>query len=137
MRRKAEMAERLKEEKKRTAIVKLNDCPTSPRKMRLVANLIRGVEVNRAMDILRYSKKSASISLEKLVKAGINSWEVKNEGENVDKANLYIKEIFVNQGRTLKRRMPMPRGNAGIIRKRSNHVTLVVDSRRETAETEE
>jgi large subunit ribosomal protein L22 len=127
--RKKLMAERLKAEKKVTAIAKLNDCPTSPRKMRLVADVIRGVEVNRALDILKYSKKEASGRLEKLLKSAINNWEAKNEGSNVDQANLYVKEIFVNQGRTLKRMRPTPRGQAGRIRKRSNHVTVVVDSK--------
>ncbi|MDR1340471.1 MAG: 50S ribosomal protein L22 [Prevotellaceae bacterium] len=126
--RKKMMAERIKEEKKFTAIAKLNDCPTSPRKMRLVADVIRGVEVNRALDILKYSKKAASERLEKLLKSAINNWEAKNEGTSVDSANLYVKEIFVNQGRTLKRMRPAPRGQAGRIRKRSNHVTVVVDS---------
>ena len=110
--RKRLMAERLKEEKKVTAIAKLNDCPTSPRKMRLVADVIRGVEVNRALDILRYSKKEASGRLEKLLRSAINNWEAKNEGSKVDDAGLYVKEIFVNQGRTLKRMRPAPRGQA-------------------------
>ncbi|MDR1896830.1 MAG: 50S ribosomal protein L22 [Prevotellaceae bacterium] len=132
--RKREMAERIKEEKKKTAIVKLNDCPTSPRKMRLVADLIRGVEVNRAMDILKYSKKEASNRLEKLVKSAINSWEAKNEGKNIDDEDLYIKEIFVNEGRTLKRIRTAPQGRAARIRKRSNHVTVILDSKIEKTE---
>ena len=135
--RKRLMAERLKEEKKVTAIAKLNDCPTSPRKMRLVADVIRGVEVNRALDILRYSKKEASGRLEKLLRSAINNWEAKNEGSKVDDAGLYVKEIFVNQGRTLKRMRPAPRCQAGRIRKRSNHVTVVVDSRIEEQTTVE
>ena len=135
--RKRLMAERLKEEKKVTAIAKLNDCPTSPRKMRLVADVIRGVEVNRALDILRYSKKEASGRLEKLLRSAISNWESKNESSKIDEANLYVKEIFVNQGRTLKRMRPAPRGQAGRIRKRSNHVTVVVDSRIEEQATEE
>jgi large subunit ribosomal protein L22 len=126
--RKKLMAERLKAEKKVTAIAKLNNCPTSPRKMRLVADVIRGVEVNRALDILKYSKKDASGRLEKLLRSAIDNWEAKNEGLDVDQANLYVKEIFVNQGRTLKRMRPAPRGHAGRIRKRSNHVTVIVDS---------
>jgi large subunit ribosomal protein L22 len=134
--RKRSRAEEYKKEKKVTAIAKLNDCPTSPRKMRLVADIIRGVEVNRALDILKYSKKEASGRLEKLLRSAINNWEAKNEGTNVDQANLYVKEIFVNQGRTLKRMRPMPRGHAGRICKRSNHVTLIVDSKIEE-QTEE
>jgi large subunit ribosomal protein L22 len=132
--RKKLMAERIKAEKKVTAIAKLNDCPTSPRKMRLVADVVRGVEVNRALDILKYSKKEASGRLEKLIRSAINNWEAKNEGSNVDRADLYVKEIFVNQGRTLKRMRPAPRGQAGRIRKRSNHVTVIVDSKIEQAE---
>jgi large subunit ribosomal protein L22 len=97
--------------------------------MRLVADVIRGVEVNRALDILKYSKKEASRRLEKLLRSAINNWEAKNEGSSVDQASLYVKEIFVNQGRTLKRMRPAPRGRAGRIRKRSNHVTVVVDSK--------
>jgi large subunit ribosomal protein L22 len=135
--RKRLMAERLKGEKKVTAIAKLNDCPTSPRKMRLVADVIRGIEVNRALDILRYSKKEASGRLEKLLRSAISNWEAKNEGSKVDDAGLYVKEIFVNQGRTLKRMRPAPRGQAGRIRKRSNHVTVVVDSRIEEQTAEE
>jgi large subunit ribosomal protein L22 len=135
--RKKLMAERLKAEKKVTAIAKLNDCPTSPRKMRLVADVIRGVEVNRALDILRYSKKEASGRLEKLLRSAISNWEAKNEGSKVDEANLYVKEIFVNQGRTLKRMRPAPRGQAGRIRKRSNHVTVIVDSKIEEQTAEE
>jgi large subunit ribosomal protein L22 len=132
--RKRNMADRIKEEKKVTAIAKLNDCPTSPRKMRLVADVIRGVEVNRALDILKYSKKEASIRLEKLLRSAINNWEAKNEDLNVDDANLYVKEIFVNQGRTLKRIRTAPQGRAARIRKRSNHVTVIVDSKIEQTE---
>jgi len=133
-RRKKLMAERIKSEKKVTAIAKLNDCPTSPRKMRLVADMIRGVEVNRAMDILRYSKKEASIRLEKLVRSAISNWEAKNEDKSIDDANLYVKEIFVNEGRTLKRIRTAPQGRAARIRKRSNHVTVILDSKIENTE---
>lgn len=132
--RKKLMAERIKSEKKATAIAKLNDCPTSPRKMRLVADMIRGEDVNRAMDILRYSKKEASIRLEKLVRSAISNWEAKNENMSVDDANLYIKEIFVNEGRTLKRIRTAPQGRAARIRKRSNHVTIILDSKTEKTE---
>ncbi|MDR2424446.1 MAG: 50S ribosomal protein L22 [Prevotellaceae bacterium] len=125
--RKRKMAENLKKEKRSKAIAKLNDCPTSPRKMRLVADLIRGVEVNRAMDILRFSKKEASTRLEKLVKSAINNWEAKNEDLKLDNVFLYVKEIFVNQGRTIKRMHPASRGRTAIVRKRSNHVTVVLD----------
>ncbi|MDR2026900.1 MAG: 50S ribosomal protein L22 [Prevotellaceae bacterium] len=134
--RKRLMAERFKEEKKVIAIAKLNNCPTSPRKMRLVADVIRGIDVNRALDILKYSKKEASGRLEKLLRSAVSNWKAKNENLDVDQANLYVKEIFVNQGRTLKRMRPAPRGHAGRIRKRSNHVTVIVDSKIEK-QTEE
>ena len=108
--RKRKMAERLKEIKKHTAIAKLNDVPTSPRKMRLVADLVRGVEVNRALDILKFSKKSASISLEKLLRSAIANWEAKNQDNSheLDNGNVYVQTIMVNEGRTLKRIRPCP-----------------------------
>ena len=117
--RKRKMAERLKEIKKHTAIAKLNDVPTSPRKMRLVADLVRGVEVNRALDILKFSKKSASISLEKLLRSAIANWEAKNQDNSheLDNGNVYVQTIMVNEGRTLKRIRPCPQGRAGRIRK--------------------
>ena len=120
--RKRLMAERLKAEKKQTAIAKLNNVPTSPRKMRLVADIIRGVEVNKALDILKYSKKHASISLEKVVRSAIANWEAKNQDKSseLDNGNVYIKTLMVNEGRTLKRIRPCPQGRAGRIRKRSN-----------------
>ena len=115
--RKRKMAERLKEIKKHTAIAKLNDVPTSPRKMRLVADLVRGVEVNRALDILKFSKKSASISLEKLLRSAIANWEAKNQDNSheLDNGNVYVQTIMVNEGRTLKRIRPCPQGRAGRI----------------------
>ena len=123
--RKRLMAERLKAEKKETAIAKLNNVPTSPRKMRLVADIIRGVEVNKALDILKYSKKHASASLEKVVRSAIANWEAKNQDKSseLDNGNVYIKTLMVNEGRTLKRIRPCPQGRAGRIRKRSNHIT--------------
>ena len=105
----------------------LNDCPTSPLKMRSVADLIRGVEINKALGILRYSKKQASIRLEKLLRSAIANWEKKNEGERLEDNRLIVKEIFVNGGKMLKRVQPAPQGRAHRIRKRSNHVTIVVD----------
>ena len=125
------MADRLKEERKSLAFAKLNNCPTSPRKMRLVADMVRGTGVNRAMDLLRFSKKEASIRLEKLIKSAVYNWEAKNEGSNTDDADLYVKEIFVNQGRTLKRLRTAPQGRAARIRKRSNHVTVILGSKTE------
>lgn len=123
------MAERLKEAKKQTAIAKLNDVPTSPRKMRLVADTVRGVEVNHALDLLKFSKKEASNRLEKLLRSAIANWEAKNPelSSELDKGNVYVKTIMVNEGRQLKRIRPCPQGRAGRIRKRSNHVTVILD----------
>ena len=127
--RKKQMAERLKDVKKQTAIAKLNDVPTSPRKMRLVADTVRGVEVNRALDLLKFSKKAPSIRLEKLLRSAIANWEAKNQdnAKELDNGNVYIKTIMVDEGRTLKRIRPCPQGRAGRIRKRSNHVTIILD----------
>ena len=127
--RKRLMAEKLKEAKKVTAVAKLNDVPTSPRKMRLVADTVRGVEVNRALDLLTFSKREASIRLEKLLRSAIANWEAKNpeKSKELDNGNVYVKTIMVGEGRTLKRLRPMPQGRAGRIRKRSNHVTIVLD----------
>ena len=134
--RKRLMAERLKEIKKQTAVAKLKDVPTSPRKMRLVADLIRGVEVNRALDILRYSKKEASNRLEKLIRSAIANWEAKNEGnrKELDNGNVYVKTIMVDEGRTLKRIRTAPQGRASRIRKRSNHVTVILDVKNKPVE---
>ena len=127
--RKHEMALRLKEAKNATAIAKLNDVPTSPRKMRLVADTVRGVEVNHALDLLKFSKREASIRLEKLLRSAIANWEAKNpeKGKDLDNGNVIVKTIMVDEGRTLKRIRPCPQGRAGRIRKRSNHVTIVLD----------
>ena len=123
------MAEKLKEAKKATAIAKLNDVPTSPRKMRLVADTVRGVEVNRAIDLLHFSKREASIRLEKLLRSAVANWEAKNpdQAKELEGGNVYVKTIMVDEGRTLKRIRPCPQGRAGRIRKRSNHVTIVLD----------
>ncbi len=127
--RKRLMAEKLKEAKKATAVAKLNDVPTSPRKMRLVADTVRGVEVNRAIDLLHFSKREASIKLEKLLRSAVANWEAKNpdQAKELDNGNVYVKTIMVGEGRTLKRIRPCPQGRAGRIRKRSNHVTVVLD----------
>jgi large subunit ribosomal protein L22 len=137
--RKREMAERLKEARKQTAIAKLNDIPTSPRKMRLVADLVRGVEVNRALDILKYTKKEASVRLEKLLKSAIANWESKNENERkeLENGNICITHISVGQGRTLKRIRTAPQGRAARIRKRSNHVTIILGKKNETVKETE
>ena len=134
--RKRLMAERLKETKKQTAIAKLNDVPTSPRKMRLVADTVRGVEVNRALDLLHYSKRDASIRLEKLLKSAIANWEAKNpdQSNELEAGNVIVKTIMVDEGRTLKRIRPCPQGRAGRIRKRSNHVTIVLDVKKAVEE---
>ncbi len=121
------MADRLKEIKKVTAIAKLNDVPTSPRKMRLVADMIRGVEVNRALDILKYTKREAAGRLEKLLRSAIANWEAKNEGDKaLENGEVIVKSIMVGQGSTLKRIRTAPQGRAARIRKRSNHVTIIV-----------
>lgn len=120
-------AEQLKAEKKEKAIAILRDCPTSPLKMRIVADTIRGVEINKALGILRYSKKAASIKLEKLLRSAITNWEQKNEGQRLEDNALCVSEITVDGGAMLKRIQPAPQGRAHRVRKRSNHVTLVVD----------
>ena len=126
--RKKNMAEAMKEERKTLSFAKLNNCPTSPRKMRLVADQIRGVEVLKALAILQHSPKEASGRLEKLLKSAIANWEAKNDGSRPEDSNLFVKSIFVDSGRMLKRLRPAPQGRAHRIRKRSNHVTLIVDS---------
>jgi large subunit ribosomal protein L22 len=113
------------------AIAKLNNCPSSPRKMRLVVDIIRGVNVDKALNILKFSEKSASKPLEKLLLSALNNWvqNPANSGTGIDEADLYVKTVSVDSGRILKRFRPAPMGRAYRIRKRSNHVTLVVDSR--------
>jgi large subunit ribosomal protein L22 len=124
--RKRQMAERIKAEKKELAFAKLNNCPTSPRKMRLVADLIRGKQIEMALAILRFNPKEASRKLEKLLLSAIANWEAKNEDGNIEDADLIIKEIRVDSGTMLKRLRPAPQGRAHRIRKRSNHVTMVL-----------
>lgn len=119
------------------AVAKLNNCPTSPRKMRLVIDLIRGVEVDKALNILKFSNKEASRKVEKLLLSAISNWEAKNEGERIEDSELYVKTAFVDSARMLKRFQPAPMGRAYRIRKRSNHVTLVVDSKLATAKVAE
>ena len=133
------MADRLKEIKSRTAIAKLNDVPTSPRKMRLVADIIRGQEVNHALDILKYSKKEPATRLSKLVRSAIANWESKNEDnrKELENGNVYIQTIMVDEGRTLKRIRTAPQGRAARIRKRSNHVTIILGTKNQPAKKEE
>lgn len=126
--RKRNRAEKIKEERKNKYMAVLRNCPTSPRKMRLVADMIRGEDVNKALDMLKYSPNEASGRLEKLLLSAIANWQNKNEGVRVEDSNLFIKEIHVDSGRILKRIRPAPQGRAHRIRKRSNHVTLVLDS---------
>ena len=130
--RKKQMAEAIKAEKKQVAFAKLNNCPTSPRKMRLVADLVRGQKAEKALQILRFSQKEASRRLEKLVMSAIANWQAKNEDTDVEEADLFIKEIRVDGGTMLKRLRPAPQGRAHRIRKRSNHVTVVIDSLNKT-----
>jgi large subunit ribosomal protein L22 len=124
--RKRERAEQIKEAKKSLAFAKLNDCPTSPRKMRLVADLIRGQKVEKALNILKFTPKDSAKRLEKLLLSAIANWQAKNEDANLEDANLFIKEIRVDGGAMLKRLRTAPQGRAHRIRKRSNHVTLVL-----------
>jgi len=126
--RKKQRAEAIKEAKKTRYYAVLKNCPTSPRKMRLVADLIRGVDVQQALDILKFNPKEASRRLEKLLLSAIANWRAKNEGVRMEDANLYVKEIFVDSARILKRLRPAPQGRAHRIRKRSNHVTIVLES---------
>lgn len=123
--RKKLRAEKMKEERSNVAFAKLNNCPTSPRKMRLVADMIRGVEVQKALAMLQLSSKEASNRLEKLLVSAIANWEQKNPEERPE--NLVVSEVKVDGGRMLKRIQPAPQGRAHRIRKRSNHVTVIVD----------
>ena len=127
--RKRIKADAMKEARKKIAFAKLNNCPTSPRKMRLIADLIRGMDADKALAELKLNPKEASLRMEKLLLSALANWEAKNDGQRMDDANLYVSEVRVDSGRMLKRVQPAPQGRAHRIRKRSNHVTLVVDSR--------
>lgn len=126
--RKKIAAEERKEARKELAIAKLNNVPTSPRKMRLVADVIRGQEVLKALNMLRFMPQDAARRLEKLVLSAIANWQAKNEGKNADEEGVIVKEIYVDSARMLKRLRPAPQGRAHRIRKRSNHVTIILDS---------
>ncbi|MFI1745359.1 MULTISPECIES: 50S ribosomal protein L22 [Thalassobellus] len=130
--RKKQMADAIKEAKKQVAFAKLNNCPTSPRKMRLVADLVRGEKVEHALNILKFNQKEASGRLEKLLLSAIANWQAKNEEANIEEAELIVKEIKVDSGSMLKRLRPAPQGRAHRIRKRSNHVTIVVGANNNT-----
>ncbi len=132
--RKRITAEANKEAKKSVAFAKLNNCPTSPRKMRLAAGLVRGVEVEKALHILKHSPMQASARLHKLLLSAIANWQAKNEGVRIEDANLFVKEISVDSARMLKRIQTAPQGRAYRIRKRSNHVTLIVDNKNDFQE---
>jgi len=132
--RKRDRAEQLKETRKSQYFARLNDCPTSPRKMRLVADLVRGMDVMSALSVLEHSPKEAAIRVHKLLRSAIANWQAKNDGVRIEESNLYVKEIHVDSARMLKRIRPAPQGRAHRIRKRSNHVTLYVDSKTELVE---
>ena len=124
--RKRNTSDSRKELKKSLIMAKLNNCPTSPRKMRLVADQVRGKDVNKALSILKFSQKQASLRLEKLLLSAINNWQQKNPDSDVENEQLYIKEIKVDGAGMLKRLRPAPQGRAHRIRKRSNHVTVIL-----------
>ena len=126
--RKRNRANQIKEDKQKKYFAVLKNCPTSPRKMRLLADLVRGEDVNRALDILKFSQKEASGKLEKLILSAISNWQTKNEGVRIEDSSLFVKEIYVDSARILKRLRPAPQGRAHRIRKRSNHVTVILDS---------
>ena len=127
--RKQDTAIARKEANRDVVQARLNDCPSSPRKMRLVADIIRGEKVDRALYILKYSKKDASNKLEKLLLSAMANWQAKNEGADIEDANLIVKEIFVDSARQLKRLRPAPQGRGYRIRKRSNHVTIILGTK--------
>lgn len=127
--RKKNMADQIKADKKQRAFAKLTNCPTSPRKMRLVADQVRGVEVEKALAILKFSPKDASKNLEKLLLSAIANWQAKNENSSIEEAGLFVKTICVDSAGMLKRLRPAPQGRAHRIRKRSNHVTLELGSK--------
>jgi large subunit ribosomal protein L22 len=126
--RKRNTANQKKEEAKSRYQAILKDCPTSPRKMRLVTQMISGKDVNKALDILKFSPQEASRRVEKLLLSAIANWQSKNEGVRIEESNLYVKEVFVDGGRALKRLQTAPQGRAYRLRKRSNHITLILDS---------
>jgi len=132
--RKRNTAEQKKEEARSKYQAILRNCPTSPRKMRLVTDLISGKEVNKALDILKFSSQEASRRMEKLLLSAIANWQAKNEGARVEESNLYVKNIHVDSGRVLKRLQTAPQGRAYRLKKRSNHVTLVLDSMKNEVE---
>ncbi|MRT91485.1 50S ribosomal protein L22 [Ancylomarina sp. 16SWW S1-10-2] len=135
--RKRIKANQIKEQNLSKAFASLKNVPTSPRKMRLIADMVRGMEVNRALDVLRFSPKEASNRVEKLVLSAIANWQAKNEGQRLEESALYVKEIFVDSARILKRLRPAPQGRAHRIKKRSNHVTILLGSKTAESDTKE
>ncbi len=135
--RKYNAAEARKEARKSVAMASLNNCPTSPRKMRLMADLIRGMAVEKALFVLKYSPKEASIRLEKLLLSALSNWQTKNPDARMEDSNLIVESVMVDGGRMLKRISPAPQGRAHRIRKRSNHVTIVVGSKQVITENAE
>ena len=127
--RKKKSAELLKQAKNEKFQAILRECPTSPRKMRLVTDMVRGMAVNRALDVLKFSSKEASRRVEKLLLSAIANWQAKNEGVRLEESNLYVQEVFVDSGRMLKRLRPAPQGRGHRVRKRSNHVTVRLASK--------
>ena len=132
--RKRNTAEQKKEAAKSNYQAILKNCPTSPRKMRLIADLVRGMEVNKALDVLKFSSKEASNRVEKLLLSAVANWQAKNEGVRLEENELYVKTIMVDSGRILKRLRPAPQGRAHRIKKRSNHVTIYVDKKESVVE---
>ncbi|MCQ2297980.1 MAG: 50S ribosomal protein L22 [Bacteroidales bacterium] len=132
-RRKHNSAEARKEANKTLYMAKLMNNPTSPQKTRLVADLIRGVDVDKALGILQYSPREAAPKMHKLLRSAIANWQAKNEGARMEDSQLYVKQIMVDEGRTMKRMRTAPQGRGYRIRKRSNHITIILGSRVEEA----
>lgn len=128
-------SEQNKESKKTQYVARLNNVPTSPRKMRLVADLVRGMDADKALYVLQHTQKEAAKRMYKLLLSAIANWKEKNEGARLEENQLFVKEIAVDSGRMLKRIQPAPQGRAHRIRKRSNHVTLIIGNRAQVSET--
>ena len=135
--RKRNRAEKLKEERKNQYFAVLKGCPIAPRKMRLLADQIRGQEVNQALDIVRYSPKAASSYMEKLLLSAISNWQNKNEGVRLEDTQLVVSDVRVDGGRTLKRIRPEAMGRAHLIRKRSSHVTIHLENLKDSMQATE
>lgn len=127
--RKRNSAAARKEALKEISFARLTDCPTSPRKMRLVADMIRGKKVENAINMLKFSTKEAAGRMQKVLLSALSNWQAKNEGARIEEADLFVREVYVDSARQLKRLRPAPQGRGHRIRKRSNHITLIVDSK--------